>query len=174
MKRIINIMVLLIMIISGVVLLSDSVYAYDLFGHMPKSIDKKDGKSINISLDNVIISHSYSNYAWSKVDYGEIILDNGKRYLYTCEFTDKKECVYKPNGTIKSNDINNIKKYGKKLDSSKVVSKNTANDAGENSIVYRKGEDRIILKARGDNKIDNKSSYSKKVLKILKKYKIYI
>lgn len=176
-KKINYTIIILSLIFIGIVgstLLINGVSASSLFGHMPKSINKNSGKDIDISLDDVIVSHSFSNYAWSKVDYGEIVLNNGKRYLYTCSFTNQKECVYKPNGTIKENDMKKIKKYGKTLNGNKVVSKNTANDAGENSLKYYKDGKWIYLKGRGDNKIDNNSTEAKNIMKILKKYKIYI
>ena len=166
--------ILFVLFIVLVLMLTGNASASDLFGHMPKSIDENEGKAMEISIDDVIISHSYSNYAWSRVDYGELVLNNGKRYLYTCEFTDKKECVYKSNGSIKDKDLKKIKKYGKTLNDKKIKTSNVANDAGENSIVYRKDGIGITLKGRGDNKVDNKSSEAKKILKILKKYKIYI
>lgn len=172
MKRIINGIVLFIMIIGGVALFTNSVDALNLFGHTPKHI--KSGKAMELSYDDVLISYSFSNYAWSQVDYGELVFNDGKRYLYNCTFKGDKECVYKAKGTIKSKDLNNIKKYGKTLDNKSIKMENTANDAGENSIKYYKNGDAIYLKGRGDNKIDNNSTESKKILKILKKYRIYI
>ncbi len=132
-------------------------------------------KYINSS-DNKLIEYSFSNFAWSYIYYGELIMDNGDVYLFNC--SDKhsynsNECITKKVDTISNSDMNKILKYRDSI-SEKYKSKNEMNDYGEVSISMVKDDIEILLIGKGDNKITNSSKNVNKLLKILKKYKIYV
>lgn len=123
-----------------------------------------------------LIEYSYSNYAWSYAYYGELIMENGDIYLFNCSDKasyDAKDCLVKKVDKIENEDLSKILKY-RELINEKYTTKNEMNDYGEISISMVKDDIEIILIGKGDNKITNKSKNLKKMLKILKKYNIYV
>ncbi|MBQ6539047.1 MAG: hypothetical protein IJL76_02085 [Bacilli bacterium] len=128
------------------------------------------------SNNNKLIEFSYSNYAWSYVYYGEMIMDSGDIYLFNCgekNSYDSKECLTRKVESIDDKDLDKLLKYRETIQE-KYSTKNEMNDYGEISISMIKDDIEIILIGKGDNKITNKSKDIDKVLKILKKYKIYV
>lgn len=172
MKKIVIIIVVVLLVLGFGGFLVFARTNDSLYGHTPKVIHS--GKKMDISRDDTLIVYRHSNFAWSKVDYGEIILKDGTRYRYNCAIDDIDGCVYKKVKNISSKDLKLLKKYGNKLNDKKISNKNVGNDMGETSISYIANDKTIYLKGRGDNQIDNNSSESKNILKILKKYNIYI
>jgi len=132
-------------------------------------------KFINNS-DNKLIEYSYSNFAWSYAYYGEVVMDSGDIYLFNCSEShsyNSNDCLVRKAETISSEDLAEILKY-RDLINEKYTTKNEMNDYGEITISMVKDDIEIILIGKGDNKITNKSKESKKLLKILKKYNIYV
>ena len=125
---------------------------------------------------NKLIEYSYSNYAWSYDYYGEVVMENGDIFTFNCN--DKKEynpknCLIRKIDTISKDDLEKIKSYKENI-IEKYDTKNIANDYGEVTISMVKNDIEIVLIGKGDNIITNSSKDIKKMLKLLKKYKIYV
>ena len=56
------------------------------------------------------------------------------------------------------------------MDKTKTIS----NEEGELTISFTKNDEIIVLEAKGDSNITNTSKDSKKLIRLLKKYEIYI
>ena len=144
--------------------------------HYPERVEVNEDTDYIMNEDGVLIEYSFSNYAWGATYYGKVILNSGDIYLFDCgDDKDKTvgDCLVKKVGSVEEADLFKIKSSGDVLQK-ETSTKNTADDFGELLIAYKNGEQNIILNGKGDNRIKNDTKEAKEVLKVLKKYDIYI
>ena len=164
------------LIIVGIIVLfigSITIFGYNMFGHRPKKLSSTQGYESALPSDDVLIRYSFENAAWSYTYYGELILNDGKRYAFNCTGRYGGGCRLKDKRPISQKDINKIIKYESEL-SDYTDWKNNGADMGETSIGYFKNKEYYILAGKGDSTITNDSSGAKKILRILLKYGIYV
>ena len=166
--------VIVVIIIVVVLLLLLCNYVFNVGkGHYPKKLSNNGKYNSSLPKEDVLINYSFMNGAWSYTYYGEIVLKDGSRYAFNCTERGENNCKLKKKRSISSNDLKKIKKYESQL-KDKVTYENRGADMGELSIVYYKDKNEYILAGRGDNTITNSSFGAKKILKVLKKYGIYV
>lgn len=167
---------IVVAIIVGIMVLfvgANNFFVFLQFGHRPQQLSDKEGYSGALPKDNVLITYAYSNYAWSYAYYGEMILDDGTRYLFNCSDRESNSCRLKEKKAISKSDLNKMRKYEDQL-TDLVTRENQGADMGEVSIVYYKNGEGYTLTGKGDNLITNESSGAKKILKVLLKYGVYV
>ena len=97
-------------------------------------------------------------------------------YSFNCNADrnlNPNNCLIKKIDSISTNDMNKIEIALEKVQGNFEV-KNEMNDFGQVNISIVKDGEEIVLIGKGDNKITNDSEGVKEILKILKKYNIYV
>lgn len=144
--------------------------------HYPRMVNTNTTTRYINTSDNKLIEFSYSNFAWNYTYYGEMVMDNGDIYAFNCSDLQEynaNNCLVRKVDSISNEDFKKIVKYGKNI-TEKYNTKNEMNDYGEVTISMVKDDIEIVLIAKGDNKITNSSKNISELLKLLKKYDIYV
>ena len=166
----------LIIISVGLILIvfficSAYMITFNRFGHSPKQLSSNEGYEGELPNNDILIMYSYSG-GWAYTQYGEFILNDGKRYAFTCE-KDPNNCRIKEKKSISNKDIKKIKSYESEL-SDNTESKRNGADMGQTTIMYYNDGTMYTLAGKGDSTIKNNSTGAKKILRILFKYGIYV
>lgn len=144
--------------------------------HMPSENTLIGMEDFVSTSDSKFIEYSYTNFAWSSTYYGELVMKNGDVYSFNCNDDrnlNPNNCLIKKFDSISTNDMNKIEIALEKVQGNFEV-KNEMNDFGQVNISIVKDGEEIVLIGKGDNKITNDSEGVKEILKILKKYNIYV
>ena len=103
-------------------------------------------------------------------------MNSGDIYTFNCNDDrnlNPNNCLIKKTDSISNSDMNKIKKTLEKVQGNFEI-KNEMNDFGQVNISIIKDGEEIVLIGKGDNKITNDSEGVKDILKVLKKYDIYV
>ncbi len=144
--------------------------------HMPSENSLIGMEDFVTTSDSKFIEYSYTNFAWSSTYYGELVMNNGDIYTFNCNDDrnlNPNNCLIKKIDSISNSDLNKIKKALEKVQGNFEI-KNEMNDFGQVNISIIKDGEEIVLIGKGDNKITNDSEGVKDILKVLKKYDIYV
>ena len=167
--------ILLVLIIISIIVFYN-IKQYSISAHYPEK-SPTDNFTNYIDIDDEILEeYSYSALTELYTYYGKLITTKGDIYNFNCNNTneyDATKCITKYKGTISYTDLNLINNYIKGIDAN-YETKTISNEEGEITISFNKNGEIIILEAKGDSNITNTSKDSKKLIKILKKYEIYI
>lgn len=144
--------------------------------HMPGEYNVLGIEDFVTTNESRFIEYSYANFAWNSTYYGQVVMDSGDIYTFNCNDDrnlNPNNCLIKKIDSISSNDMNKIKKELEKVQGNYEI-KNEMDDFGQINISIIKDGEEIVLIGKGDNKVTNSSDGVKEILKILKKYDIYV
>lgn len=144
--------------------------------HMPSETGFIGVENFVSTSDSKFIEYSYTNFAWTSTYYGELVMNSGDIYTFNCNDDrnlNPNNCLIKKKDSVSSNDMEKIYKYLEQVQGDFEI-KNEMDDFGQVNISIVKDGEEIVLIGRGDNKITNDSDGVKDILKILKKYDIYV
>lgn len=173
----ITFMIILVILIVTSIIVFFNIKQYSISAHYPEKSLLTDTFANYIDIDDdILVEYSYT--AWTEVYtyYGQLITNKGDIYNFNCNNTneyDATKCITKKKGTISFTDLNRIKDYIDNIDAN-YKTKTISNEEGELTISFNKNDEIIILEGKGDSNVTNTSKDSKKLLKLLKKYEIYI
>lgn len=176
MKKNVFLLLIMIFIVLGIGIFFKLSLLDNKSYHYPKRVSGGDDFQFLIHHSKEMILFSYSNYAWVPTHYGEIIFEDGFHYAFDCNETKSlsaTECLTKKLGKISNRDLKELKRLGNEMkDKTKI--QYSASDFGEILISFHYNGRSFSLIGRGDQEINNQDIYCKKILKILRKYDIYV
>ena len=170
------IVILIILVVTSIIVFFN-IKQYSISAHYPEKSPITDSfaEYININ-DDILVEYSYQAWTELYTYYGQLITTKGDIYNFNCNNTneyDATRCITKKKGTISFTDLNIINDYIINIDAN-YKTKTISNEVGELTISFNKNDEIIVLTAKGDFNITNISKDSKKLIKLLKKYGIYI
>ncbi len=173
---IVFVIILIILIVTSIIVFFN-IKQYSISAHYPEKSQLKDNFTNYIEIeDDILIEYSYTAWQELYTYYGQLITTKGDIYNFNCNNTneyDPTKCITKRKGIISYTDLNLINNYIENIDANYKTT-TISNEEGELTISFNKDDEIIILNGKGDSNIINTSKDSKKLIKLLKKYEIYI